>query len=190
VRWHNPEQPGPGALAGRRLPFRFLLALNVIVQRALLQGWHVYDDPAAVRGVIADGHPLADGQGELDLGYPVRVAELLSSSYLREALRLWTAGRRLVQIGQFLAELDCLAVFEPDGKAHLRYPAIGDGGLAVDHHPLDDGSLAEKFFALGIGHLLLAPMMMKQFLNSPGWALELKASNRHARRADRAPGTE
>jgi len=32
--------------------------------------------------------------------------------------------------------------------------------------------------------------MMKQFLNSPGWALELKASNRHARRADRAPGTE
>jgi hypothetical protein len=89
---HNPGRTGSGTLPSRRLPFRLLLALNVIVQRALLQRRHVYDDLAPVRGVAADGHPLADRKGKLDLGYPVRVAELLSPSYLREAPRLRTAG--------------------------------------------------------------------------------------------------
>jgi hypothetical protein len=37
----------------------------------------------------------------------------------------------------------------------------------VDHHPLDGCSLGKEFPALGLGHLLLVPVMMKQFLNSP-----------------------
>jgi hypothetical protein len=65
----------------------------------------------------SSGNASADGQGKLDLWYPVRVPELLGPSYLREALCLCAARRRLVQIGQFLAELHRLAVFEAHGDA-------------------------------------------------------------------------
>jgi pimeloyl-ACP methyl ester carboxylesterase len=52
----------------RRLPFRPLLVLDVVVQRAFLQCRHVYDDVASVRSVVANGYPLAERQRELDLG--------------------------------------------------------------------------------------------------------------------------
>jgi hypothetical protein len=77
-----------------------LLALNVIVQRALPQRRNVDRDPAQVGGVVANGYPFAGRQRELDLGYPVRVAELLRPAYLREALRFRTACLRLVEIGE------------------------------------------------------------------------------------------
>jgi hypothetical protein len=176
VRWHSPGRPGSSALTSRRLPFRLLLALDVIVQCAFLQRRHVYDDLAPVRGVVANGHPLSDRQGKLDLRYPVRVAELLSPAYLREALRLRTARRRLVQIGQFLAELDRLAVFKSHRNAHLRYPAVGGGRLAVGYHCLNVCPLAEELFTLGLSHLSLAPVMMKQFLTPPGRSLSGKHS--------------
>jgi hypothetical protein len=139
-----------------------------------LQRRHVYDNPAPVRRVVANGHPLADKQGELDLRYPVRVAELLSPSHFREAPRLRAARGGLVQIGQLLAELDRLTVFESHGNSHLRYPAIGAGGLAVDHHPLHGGSLTDEPFTLGRTHLLLVLVMMQQLPNSPRWILEQK----------------
>src|ERR1700739_4689229 len=168
VRRHSPGRTDSSALTSRRLPFRLLLVLDVIVQRALLQRRHVNDDLAPVRGVVANGNPLAERQGKLDLGYPVRVAELLRLPYLREAPRLLTAGRWLVKIDQFLAELGPLSIFEFHGKAHLRYPGVGGRGLALHHRPLGGGSRAEELFSLGRGHRpLLTFVMMKQFLNSP-----------------------
>ena len=132
------------------------------MQRALLQGRHVDDDPVPVRGVVANGHPRAVRQGELDLGYPVRVAELLSSPDLREAPRLVTVRRGLVQVGQFLAELHRLAVFESHGDTHLRHPAVGGRGLAVVHHALEGFPVTEELFPLGLGHQPLVPVMMQQ----------------------------
>jgi hypothetical protein len=152
VRRPGPGRAGPGGRAGSGLGFLLLLALDVIVQRALVQRRHVYDDPGPVRGVVADGHPFADRQGELDLGYPVRVAKLLSSPDLGEAPRFRTARLRLVQVGQFLAELHRLAVFESHGEAHLRHPAVGGGGLAVFHHALEGFPVADELFPLGLGH--------------------------------------
>src|SRR5690242_1573831 len=105
VRRYNPGRPAPGAWAGGWLRLRLLLALEVIVQRTFLQRRHVQDHPAPVGGVVADGHHLSVGQGGLDLGYPVRVTELLSRSHLRETPRFLATGRRLVQVRQFLSEL-------------------------------------------------------------------------------------
>jgi hypothetical protein len=78
---------------------------------ALLQRRHVYDELGPVGGVVAHGDPGAVRQGELDLGYPVRVAELLGSPDLGSpdlghALRLLAPRGRLVKTVQFLAELD------------------------------------------------------------------------------------
>src|SRR6185437_6692981 len=115
-----------------------------------------------VRHVVADGHPLADRQGKLDLGDPVRVTELLGLPDLREAPRLWTARGRLVQVGQFLAELNPLAILEIHAKAYLRHQAVRGSGLVMEHHPLDGGPSAEELFALGRGHRLLMLVMMKQ----------------------------
>ena len=66
--------------------------------RAFLQRRDVQDEPAAVRGVVADRHPFSVGQGELDLGYPVRVSQLLRLPYLRDTPRLRAARRWLVQV--------------------------------------------------------------------------------------------
>jgi hypothetical protein len=51
VSRRNPGRIDPGARASRRLPLRLLLALDVIVQRALLHSGHVNDDLAPVRGI-------------------------------------------------------------------------------------------------------------------------------------------
>jgi hypothetical protein len=117
VRGHGPGRPGLDARPGWWLRLRLLLALEVIVQRAFLQRRDVQDHPAAVGGVVADRHPFSVGQEELDLGYPVRVTELLSLPHLCELPRFLAAGRRLVQVRQFLGELGRLVVLEPHSDA-------------------------------------------------------------------------
>src|ERR1700739_4043826 len=102
---HNPRRTDSGALASGRLFPRLLPALDVIVHGALLHRREVNDHPAPVRSIVANRHPLPVEQRKLDLGYPVRVAELLSPAYLREAPCLRTAGRWLVKTGEFLMKL-------------------------------------------------------------------------------------
>jgi hypothetical protein len=90
------------------------------------------------------------------------VPELLGASHLRQPLGLLAAGRRLVQVGQFLPELDFPAVFEPYADAHLGDPAIGGGEIALRHHSLEGCSLFEELLTLGLGQRLLLVVMMKQ----------------------------
>ena len=80
--------------------------------------------PQAVRHdlLAAPGTSLA-AAGSFASGNPAQTSaalrSMLSPSHLREALRLRAAGGGLVQIGQLLAELDRLAVFESHGNSHL-----------------------------------------------------------------------
>jgi hypothetical protein len=160
VRRHRPGRARAGPFARGRLPLRTLLALDVIVQRALLQGGHVDDEPGPVGGVVPHGDPRAVGQRELDLGYPARVAELLGSPDLRQPPRFVAARGGLVKIGQFLTELDRLAVFEADFNAHVRHPSVGIGKLAVQDHALDGSPIAQEPFPLGLAQLLVMLVML------------------------------
>ena len=116
--------------------------------------------------------------------------DLPGPSHFREALRLSAARRRLVQIGQFLAELDPLAVFEAHGNAHLRYPAVDGGDFAVDHNSLEGRSLADELVTLGLGDRLLVLMTMKQCELSSGGCLTRQYSTcgpgSHSQSTDRS----
>lgn len=186
VSRHNPRRTDSGTLASRRLFPRLLLPLDVIVQCALLQRRDVNDHPAPICGIVADRYPLPVEQRKLDLGYPVRVAELLSPAYLREAPCLRTAGRWLVKTGEFLMKLGPLAVSEFHGHAHPRYPAVVGGGLVPHDDPLDGSSLAEELFALGLGQRPVVLVMMKQFRDSPQVTRERKELSMRTARADSA----
>src|SRR5579872_565460 len=56
MRRHHPGRASLDAVAGRRLPLRFVLALDVVAQRALAQRRHVDDDPAPVSDLVTNGH--------------------------------------------------------------------------------------------------------------------------------------
>jgi hypothetical protein len=150
------------------------------VQRPELHGRQVEDHPGPVLGVVADGDPLAVRQRDLDLGYPVRVPELLGRPHLGQALRLLAARGRLVEVGQFLAELDRLAVFEADFHPHLRPAAVCGGQLAVRHHPLDGGPVKQEFLPLGLGQLITVIVVVEQIERSSGGFLAQQYSRRLA----------
>jgi hypothetical protein len=144
----------------------------------LLQGRHVDDELGPVGGVVAHGNPGAVRQRKLDLGYPVRVAELLRSPDLGQPPRLLASRGGLVKVGQLLAELDRLAVLEADLNADDRRAAVGGGKLAVHHQPPDGGAIAEDPHPLGLAQLIIVLMMIKQNRTPGGRLLRLDGSRR------------
>ena len=95
-------------------------------------------------------------------------------------LRLLAARGRLVEIGQFLPELDRLAVFEADFHPHQRPAAVCGGQLAVHHHPLDGGPVKQEFLPFGLGQLITVLVVVEQIERSSGGFLGRQYSRRLA----------